>query len=114
MEKYIGIDLSDEHISIANKGVRGNDRLNFIQGDAEDLPFDGDTFDMELNVESSHQYPNVGQFYREVKRTMHCDSLFMYVDFFDENEISKCEAAALEAGLVLQKKRILRKMFVGL
>ncbi len=104
LEKYTGIDLSDEHILIANRKKGGNDYLNFIQGDAENLPFDGDTFDVVLNVESSHQYPNVNRFYREVKRVMHSDSLFMYVDFFDENEISKCEAAALEAGLVLKKK----------
>lgn len=109
LEKYVGIDLSDEHILLAKQGLEENSRLNFMQGDAEDLPFDGDTFDVVLNIESSHQYPNIGQFYREVKRVMHSDSLFLYADFFDENEIMKCEKAALAAGLVLQSKMDITK-----
>jgi len=57
-EKYTGIDLPNEHISIANKKWGGNDCLNFIQGDAENLPFDGETFDMVLNVVPST--PSIG------------------------------------------------------
>ncbi len=109
LEKYTGIDLSDEHIVIANKGLKGNEGLNFLQGDAENLPFDREKFDIVLNIESSHQYPNIGHFYNEVKRIMHPNSLFMYVDFFDENEISTCESAALKAGLVLQEKTNITK-----
>ncbi|BEH78206.1 hypothetical protein YM3MPS_40090 [Mycobacterium pseudoshottsii] len=31
--------------------------LDFVQGDAEDLPFEDESFDVVLNVEASHCYP---------------------------------------------------------
>ncbi len=103
LENYVGIDLSDEHIKIAKEKFNFNNST-FLQGDAENLPIGEEIFDYVLNIESSHQYPTVDKFYKEVKRVLKEDGKFMYADFFDDNEVEKCEEAALNAGLKMQYK----------
>ncbi|MBT3244805.1 MAG: class I SAM-dependent methyltransferase [Bacteroidetes bacterium] len=104
LHDYTGVDLSDEHIKMANEKISTENGIRFIQGDAENLPIADEKFDFVLNIESSHQYPNIIKFYKEVKRVLEAGGQFMYVDFFDANEVEACEKAALDAGLVLKKK----------
>jgi len=103
-KSYLGIDLSDEHILMAKNRLPDTRNLSFKQGDAENLPIENEKYDCIINIESSHQYPNLIRFYREVRRVMHNNSQFMYADFFDKNEIEQCEQEALRAGLVLRQK----------
>ena len=54
--------------------------LEFVVGDAEDLPFPDGTFDAVLSVESSHCYPDVPQFLREVRRVLRRGGLLLLAD----------------------------------
>lgn len=54
--------------------------LEFVVGDAEDLPFPDGTFDAVLSVESSHCYPDVPQFLREVRRVLRPGGLLLLAD----------------------------------
>ena len=49
-------------------------------GDAENLPFEDNSFDAIINVESSHCYGNVEQFLREVHRVLRPGGDFLFVD----------------------------------
>ena len=79
-----GGDLSDQQISLCTQrfaSVPQEKRPAFVQADAEALPFGDSSFDVVINVESSHCYPRFGQFLAEVSRVLRKDGVFGIVDF---------------------------------
>ncbi|SIG06667.1 Probable methyltransferase [Mycobacteroides abscessus subsp. abscessus] len=66
---YTGMDLNPDGISFCRRrhDLPG---LEFVQGDAEDLPFPDESFDAVINVESSHLYPHFPVFLTEVARVL--------------------------------------------
>ena len=62
---YTGLDLNPASVDKcrARHNLSG---LDFVQGDAEDLPFPDQSFDAVINVEASHQYPHFPRFLAEV------------------------------------------------
>jgi SAM-dependent methyltransferase len=74
-----GVDLSTKAVefSRARHRVRG---LRFLHGDAEQLPFDGESFDVVLNVESSHCYPSMRRFLSEARRVLRPGGHFAHAD----------------------------------
>jgi SAM-dependent methyltransferase len=68
--------------------------LEFVVGDAEDLPFPDATFDAVLSVESSHCYPDVPQFLREVRRVLRRDGLLLLADLRQASPTSASEEAS--------------------
>ncbi len=103
-EKYTGLDLNPTGIEFCKKRhhVPG---LNFVQGDAQNLPFAKDTFDVVINVEASHCYPNFPKFLSEVARVLKPGGFFLYADFRFSDGISKWENAMEDAPLKLQESR---------
>jgi ubiquinone/menaquinone biosynthesis C-methylase UbiE len=75
----VGMDLSKNAVNCASKtyNVEG---LSFRAGDAEHLPFLDSCFDAVINIESSHCYPSVETFLREVKRVLRNGGYFLYAD----------------------------------
>ena len=68
--------------------------LEFVVGDAEDLPFGDATFDAVLNVESSHCYPDVPQFLREVRRVLRRGGLLLLADLREASPTSASDEAS--------------------
>ncbi|WP_234120857.1 class I SAM-dependent methyltransferase [Clostridium hydrogenum] len=65
---YTGIDLSENMIKIArNKELKG---VNFLVGDAENLAFEENKFDVIICKESFHHYPNVNNFFESAYRVL--------------------------------------------
>ena len=79
-DSYIGLDLSENGIEWCKRKFE-RDTLSFIVGDALNLPFDENTFDIIINVEASHCYPNQSRFFNEVSRILKKDGIFLYADF---------------------------------
>ncbi|MFO0723309.1 MAG: methyltransferase domain-containing protein [Myxococcota bacterium] len=77
----VGLDLIPEAIALARQFHQGLENLRFAVGDAEQLPFEAQSFDRVFNVESSHGYPNVARFYAEVARVLRPNGRFLYADF---------------------------------
>jgi ubiquinone/menaquinone biosynthesis C-methylase UbiE len=73
----VGLDLTREAIEFCRKRYSHPD-TRFEVGDAEDLPFDDGSFDVVTNIESSHHYPHIDRFYREVYRTLAQGGHFLY------------------------------------
>ena len=73
-------------------------RLSFEVGDAERLPFEAATFDAVINVESSHCYGRIGDFFREVRRVLRPGGKFLYADFRPREELDEWRAALAGAG----------------
>jgi SAM-dependent methyltransferase len=76
---YTGLDLNPASIEKCRKShdVPG---LDFVQGDAQNLPFPDESFDAVINVEASHQYPEFQTFLAEVVRVLRPGGYFLYTD----------------------------------
>ncbi|GAB3690835.1 class I SAM-dependent methyltransferase [Saccharopolyspora tripterygii] len=82
--EVVGLDLSRAATDRANARLSRGDQLRFVQGDAESLPFDDGEFDVVLNVESSHNYPDLGGFLSEAARVLKPGGHLSHVDLFIE------------------------------
>ena len=75
-----GLDYSASAIKLSKK-LHGNiSNINFVKGDAESLPFDDNSFDAVINVESSHCYGNMESFVSEVCRVLKKGGHFSWAD----------------------------------
>ena len=99
--EYTGLDLNATGIAFCRKRhtVSG---LDFIQGDAENLPFVGGSFDAVINVEASHCYPDFPHFLFEVARVLKPDGHFLYADFRFKDSIPAWEKAIAESPLEIE------------
>jgi SAM-dependent methyltransferase len=79
-KNYTALDLNPAGINFCKQSHRV-DGLNFVQGDAEKLPFEPNTFDAVINVEASHCYPDFPRFLAEVARVLKPGGHFLYTDF---------------------------------
>ena len=76
---YTGLDLNAAGIEFCRHRhqVPG---LDFVVGNAEDLPFRDESFDAVVNIESSHCYPHFSRFLSEVARVLRTGGAFLYAD----------------------------------
>ena len=88
-----GLDYSASAIRLSNKLHRNVSNLKFVKGDAENLPFDDNTFDAVINVESSHCYGNMKSFVKEVYRVLKKDGHFTWVDLRGKDMVKNTELA---------------------
>jgi ubiquinone/menaquinone biosynthesis C-methylase UbiE len=72
---YTGLDFNPDGVKFAQQ--RHNlPGLEFVQGNAEKMPFPDESFDAVVNVEASHAYPHFDRFLSELTRVLrpggHC------------------------------------------
>lgn len=75
-----GLDLSNTQIKFC-KDLHAMQNVQFTQGSALELPFEDDSYNAVINVESSHCYPSLSGFYEEVYRVLEPGGIFYYTDF---------------------------------
>jgi SAM-dependent methyltransferase len=96
---YTGLDLNPSGIRFCQQRHRGVDRLAFVHGDAQRLPFADHSIDVVINVEASHCYPDFRAFLTEVARVLRPGGHFLYADFRFREEVPAWEKALDEAPL---------------
>ena len=84
----VGVDFSSEAVNLCNQWYGDQDNLSFVEGNAEDLPFDDETFDLVYNVESSHCYGDMGAFIEQVHRVLRKGGTFCWTDLRDAETMS--------------------------
>jgi len=99
-----GLDLSPNAIASCRASHR-YDNVRFDEGDAEKLPFDREQFDVVTNVESSHSYPNLGAFYREVFRVLAPGGCFLYTDVVPKDALAEYLAMLKNTGFTVEVER---------
>ena len=111
---YTGVDISSGVIDFCNR-FYSYPGLSFIEGRAEKVPFDGETYDAVINVESARCYSNIFAFFKEVFRVLTPGGSFLFADMIEKNEVQliekKLEAAGFE---ILAKKDITPNVARGL
>ena len=98
--RVTGVDLSESAVdfSMSRHRVEG---LHFRVGDAERLPFDNESFDVVINVESSHCYPRLSSFFFEVRRVLKLGGHFLYADLHDAKTLDEWRACLRGSGLAI-------------
>ncbi|MDY0015225.1 MAG: class I SAM-dependent methyltransferase [Bacteroidales bacterium] len=89
-KSYVAVDISHQAINYCN-GNHTTAGLDFVQGDAQKLPFEQNSFDTVINVESSHCYPNLSIFFDEVYKALKPNGYFLYTDFRNQKNLSQVE-----------------------
>ncbi|SKN83347.1 Probable methyltransferase [Mycobacteroides abscessus subsp. massiliense] len=101
---YTGLDLNPDGISFCRRrhDLPG---LEFVQGDAQDLPFPDESFDAVINVESSHPYPHFPVFLTEVARVLRPGGNFLYTDARSVQDVAGWKVALANAPLRMVSER---------
>jgi ubiquinone/menaquinone biosynthesis C-methylase UbiE len=99
----IGVDRSEQAVAFCKK-VHRSPNLEYRVGDAEALPFQSQSFDAVVNIESSHCYGSMEKFLREVRRVLRPDGCFVWADFREKNQKTVLDEAFGKASLRPFKK----------
>ncbi len=99
--KVVGADFSKAAVDLANAKYAGG-VLSFVEGDAQALPFEAGSFDVVLNVESSHCYPSRPKFFAEVVRVLRPGGVLSLVDMFLDHELAAMPGMLAGAGLTVE------------
>ena len=83
-----GLDMNKSAIKFC-KEYYSNQKIHFFQGNAQNLSFQDNSFDIVINVESSHRYPKMDKFTREAHRVLKQGGLFLFTDFRPKKELDK-------------------------
>ena len=75
-----GMDLCPQAVSLCKQLHSDVSNLTFQEGDAEAMPFEDESFDVVLNVESSHCYPHMDKFLTELRRVLRPGGRFLFCD----------------------------------
>lgn len=94
----VGVDYSDNAVNLCRQHYRV-EGLSFIPGDAENLPFDDQSFDIVLNVESSHCYGSMTDFLTQVKRVLKPGGYFILTDFRTREQLDELEEQLTQTGM---------------
>ena len=96
--RMIGVDFSDKAVNLCRHHycLEG---LSFLPGDAEHLPFDDNSFDAVVNVESSHCYSSMTDFLAQVRRVLKPGGYFLFADFRSREQIGELDAQLVHSRL---------------
>ncbi len=80
--QVIALDLTPKMLEAARTFIRGKDATNvdFTAGDAEQLPFVSNTFDLVTSRIAPHHFPNCWQFVQEAARVLKSGGIFILED----------------------------------
>lgn len=90
-DEVVGADYSGETVKIARTLNTDVSNLTFEVGDAENLPFPDASFDVVVNIESSHCYANVPAFISEVARVLKPGGTFTWADLRTRTMMEKLD-----------------------
>jgi ubiquinone/menaquinone biosynthesis C-methylase UbiE len=105
LASYTGLDRNTEGVAFC-RDRHNLPGLDFVQGDAENLPFGDQCFDAVINVEASHCYPRFARFLAEVARVLRPGGHFLYADARPRHLIAEWESAIIDAPMQLRSGRI--------
>ena len=101
-KSLIAVDYSDEAVSLSKGWFSDQDNLEFRVGNAQQLPFPEQSFDIVYNVESSHCYADIPTFISEVFRVLKIGGKFCWTDMRDKKAMEKMHHNFAQAGFIIE------------
>lgn len=113
-KEITGVDIASNAVKLANKHYQ-NKGIRFTQGSAEQLPFADESFDVVINVESSHAYGSVSRFLSEVKRVLLPEGYLLLADIRTSEALATLQHQINTSGLqVLTEEDISKNVIAGI
>lgn len=79
--RIVGLDLSPSMIERAKRHEAAGGRLRFVVGDAVDLPFEAETFDVVVSTLSLHHWAEPAASLAEIRRVLRPGGFALLYDF---------------------------------
>jgi SAM-dependent methyltransferase len=89
--RYMGLDLSDEHVRLCRSHLGGRDRVYFAVADARELPVPSASFDVAYSVEAAQHFEERPRFYREIARALRPGGRFFLAAIWGPKELESGE-----------------------
>jgi fatty-acid O-methyltransferase len=105
---YTGLDLNPVGLDFCRKKHQ-LPGLDFVEGNAEELPFADQSFDAVINIEASHCYPEFPRFLTEVARVLRPGGHFLYADTRQRRRIAAWEQELGDAPMRLVSERVINE-----
>jgi len=96
----MGLDLAAKAITFCRQHY-AIPELTFVRGRAEALELDEGTFDVVVNVESSHCYTAMGRFLSGVHRVLKPGGHFLFADLRHKEHVNMLRQQLKDSGLTL-------------
>jgi len=103
---YTGLDFNRAGIEFCRR-MHHVPGLDFVCGNAENLPFEDQTFDAVLNIEASSYYPRFPLFLAEVARVLSPGGHFLYADVRPRGLVAKWEEELGNSAMRLTSERVI-------
>lgn len=84
----VGLDKCFEGVRFC-VGRHTAENISFLSGDAQFLPFSDRSFDVVINIESSHLYGDICQFFAEVARVLSPRGMFCHTSIFTATSLEE-------------------------
>ncbi|MBU2495871.1 MAG: class I SAM-dependent methyltransferase [Candidatus Omnitrophota bacterium] len=101
-----GLDLCRKAVTFCTEhyAIKG---MSFVCGNALNLPFQNNSLDVVIGVESSHGYPKIKRFFSEVDRVLKPGGYFLLSDFRNKNSLDLLREQLRGSGLKTVKEEII-------
>ncbi len=104
VRRLVALDLAPSAVFFSAHAHRALG-CRFLNADAEAVPLAGASFDAVTSIESSHGYPDVFAFFREVERLLRPGGHFLYTDLIATERIDGYQDFLIYRGLTLERKQ---------
>lgn len=109
-----GMDYADRAVTFCRRTYH-EDGLSFASGDAEQMPWPDASFDVILNVESSHCYPHMDRFVQEAFRVLRPGGHLLFADMRHRDVIGSVFESFRSAGFeIVEEQEITRNVLRAL
>jgi len=105
---YTGLDLNSAGLDSCRKRHQ-LPGLDFVQGNAENLPFPDQSFDAVINIEASHLYAQFPRFLAEVARVLRPGGHFLYADIRRGDSVAKWNEDLGNAPMRLMSQKVINE-----
>ncbi|HXB10951.1 MAG TPA: class I SAM-dependent methyltransferase [Bacteroidia bacterium] len=100
----IAIDESKSNIELAQKLVGEKNSIYFVQS-AENMNLFSDSFEVIVNLESSHCYSSKGAFLKDVFKYLKPGGAFIYADIFVSANLQKVKDYLISLGFTIETEQ---------
>ncbi|MBN2501239.1 MAG: class I SAM-dependent methyltransferase [Anaerolineales bacterium] len=100
-----GMDYSSKAVAFCQRHYADVEGLQYRPGDAEDMPFEANSFDVVVNVESSHCYGSMENFVNEAGRVLRPGGYFLWTDHRPPQDLSGVYALFERCGFEIQERQ---------
>jgi ubiquinone/menaquinone biosynthesis C-methylase UbiE len=101
-----GLDLNKNSIEFC-KQYYSKENIRFVRGNAERLGFKENSFDVVINVESSHRYLKMENFLNEAYRVLKPGGFLLFADFRPDDELDLLDHQLKSARFIPLKNEII-------